>query len=118
MNDNAPFPVVGIGASTGGLRALEDFFKSFPADPGMAFVAITPLAPDHESFLTEILARGAHPPVQAARDGQKVEANRVHVLPSNVRLTIAVRRPSLHETGSGRRESKPIDNFFASLALD
>jgi two-component system CheB/CheR fusion protein len=59
MNDNAPFPVVGIGASTGGLRAMEDFCKSLSANPGMAVVVTAPLAPDHESFLAEIPARGA-----------------------------------------------------------
>ena len=56
-NDGAPFPVVGIGASAGGLRALENFFQSIPPAPGMAFVIITHLAPDRKSLLNEILAR-------------------------------------------------------------
>jgi hypothetical protein len=92
MNDNAPFPVVGIGASVGGLRALEDFFKSLPADPDMAFVVIPQLAPDQESFLAEIPARHTSLPLHAASDGQKVDANRASVLPSNASLTIAGRR--------------------------
>ena len=118
MNDTAPIPVVGIGASADCLCALEDFFKSLPANPGMAFVVITHVAPDHQSFLVEIPARRAGPPVQAASDDQKVEANRVYVLPSSASPTIVGRRQNLHETESGRRDSKPVDIFFASLAQD
>jgi two-component system CheB/CheR fusion protein len=59
-NNAAPFPVVGIGASAGGLRTLEYFFQAMPPAPGMAFVVITHLAPDRKSLLTEILA--ATPP--------------------------------------------------------
>jgi two-component system CheB/CheR fusion protein len=118
MKADLPFPIVGIGASAGGLRALEDFFKSVPPDPGMAFVIITHLSPDRESYLTDILARHTPLPVQAASDGQKVEADRVYVLPPNASLTIADRRLRLRETEPGRHERMPIDVFFASLAQD
>ena len=89
MSTVAPFPIVGIGASAGGLHALEDFFKPVPAQPGMAFVILTHLAPDRDSYLTEILARHTDLPVQVAIDDQKVEINRVYVLPPNASLTIA-----------------------------
>jgi two-component system CheB/CheR fusion protein len=118
MNIESPFPIVGIGASAGGLRALEDFFKSVPFNPGMAFVIVTHLAPDRESFLADILARHTDLPVQVARDGQKVEPNRVYVLPPNASLTIAGHRLQLCDAGPGRRERMPIDVFFASLAQD
>jgi two-component system CheB/CheR fusion protein len=118
MNSELPFPIVGIGASAGGLRALEDFFKAVPPDPGMAFVIITHLAPDRESYLTDILARHTSLPVQVAGDGQKVAANRVYVLPPNSTLTIADRRLLLRETEATRHERMPIDVFFASLAQD
>lgn len=118
MSAAAPFPIVGIGASAGGLHALEDFFKHVPAQPGMAFVVLTHLAPDRDSYLTEILARHTELPVQVATDDQKVEINRVYVLPPNASLTIAGGRLRLNEAEPGCHERSPIDVFFASLAKD
>lgn len=118
MSTGARFPIVGIGASAGGLRALEDLFKTIPADSGMAFVIVTHLAPDRESFLADILARHSDRPLQVARDDQKVEANRIYVLPPNASLTIAEGRLRLAETERGHHERAPIDIFFASLAKD
>jgi hypothetical protein len=66
MNNKAPFPVVGIGASPDDLRALEDFFKSVPSNPGMAFDIDAHLAADRERFLAEILARHNGRPVTRA----------------------------------------------------
>jgi two-component system CheB/CheR fusion protein len=118
MKSDAPFPVVGIGASAGGLRALEDFFKAVPDDSGMAFVVITHLAPDRASFLTDILARHTGTAVEAACDDKKVEPNRIYVLPPNASLTIADGRLRLRETEPSSHERNPIDVFFSSLALD
>jgi two-component system CheB/CheR fusion protein len=84
----------------------------------MAFVIVTHLAPDRESFLAEILARHSDLPLQVARDDQKVEANRIYVLPPNASLTIAEGRLRLAETERGHHERAPIDIFFASLAKD
>lgn len=116
MSSGGTFPIVGIGASAGGLRALEDFFRTIPANPGMAFVIITHLAPDRESFLADILARQTLLPVDVASDGQPVEKDRVYVLPPNASLTIDDGRLRLRDIDPSRRERTPIDVFFASLA--
>jgi two-component system CheB/CheR fusion protein len=118
MDTETPFPIVGIGASAGGLRALEALFRSMPPNPGMAFVVITHLAPDHESFLADILSRQTKISFQVASDGQKVELNRVYVLPPNASLTIADRKLNLQEAKPGAHGRMPIDIFFASLAKD
>ena len=66
------FPVVGVGASAGGVEALEYLFKAMPAEPGMAFVIITHLAPKRESMLPEILARDTRMPVLVAEDDERL----------------------------------------------
>ncbi len=118
MQTNASFPIVGIGASAGGLRALEDFFRTFPAEPDMAFVVVTHLAPDRESFLTDILARHTELPVHVVCDGQEVEKNAVYVLPPNASMTMAEGLLRLRQTEPGQHDRNPIDVFFSSLAED
>ncbi len=118
MASESRFPIVGIGASAGGLKALEQFFETIPADLGMAFVIITHLAPDRESFLTDILARHTSLPGHVASDGQKVEPNRVYVLPPNASLTIDRGALRLREIESKHPERSPVDVFFSSLAQD
>jgi two-component system CheB/CheR fusion protein len=111
-------PIVGIGASAGGVEALEQFFKSVPADHGLAFVIVTHLSPDRESMLSEILGRAARMPVVDARDGERVEPEHVYVLPPSAILTIREGRLQLRRTGRADRERAPIDVFFNSLAED
>jgi two-component system, chemotaxis family, CheB/CheR fusion protein len=111
-------PIVGIGASAGGVEALEQFFRSVPADHGLAFVIVTHLSPDRESMLSEILGRATRMPVVDARDGEKVEAEHVYVLPSSAILTIHGGRLQLRRTGRIDRERAPVDVFFNSLAED
>jgi two-component system CheB/CheR fusion protein len=111
-------PIVGIGASAGGVEALEQFFKSVPPGNGMAFVVLTHLPPDRESLLSEILGRATRMPVVEARDGEKVEAEHVYVLPPSAILTIREGRLQLRRTGAADRERAPIDVFFTSLAED
>ena len=117
-NDGAPFPVVGIGASAGGLRALENFFQSIPPAPGMAFVIITHLAPDRKSLLNEILARHTTLKVEVAHDNQLVEKDKVYILPPGAILTIVDGRLRLEPTDAVDHQRKPIDIFFSSLARD
>jgi two-component system CheB/CheR fusion protein len=117
-NNAAPFPVVGIGASAGGLRALENFFQSIPPAPGMAFVIITHLAPDRKSLLNEILARHTTLKVEIAQDNQLVERDKVYILPPGAILTIANGRLRLEPTDAIDHQRKPIDIFFSSLAQD
>jgi two-component system CheB/CheR fusion protein len=119
MNIMMPsLPIVGIGASAGGLEALEQFFTSVPGGNGLAFVVVTHLPPDRESMLSEILGRATRMPVVDARDGEKVVAVHVYVLPSSAILTIRGGNLQLRRTGPADRERAPIDVFFNSLAED
>ena len=111
-------PIVGIGASAGGVEALEHFFKSVPPDSGLAFVVVTHLPPDRESMLSDILGRATRMPVVDAQDRERVEAEHVYVLPPSAILTIREGRLRLRRTGAADRERAPIDVFFNSLAED
>src|SRR5712692_1592069 len=77
------FPIVGIGASAGGLEAFSELLKSLPADTGMALVLIQHLDPQHESALVELLSRVSKFAVNEVKDGTAVELNRVYVIPPN-----------------------------------
>jgi two-component system CheB/CheR fusion protein len=109
---------VGIGASAGGVEALEVFFRAVPAENGMAFVVVTHLPPYRDSLLAEILGRASQMPVVNARDDQAVEAQHVYVLPPGAVLSIHEGRLRLRHTGAAERERAPIDVFFTSLAED
>jgi two-component system, chemotaxis family, CheB/CheR fusion protein len=82
VDNNAKFPIVGIGASAGGVQALEGFFRGIPEQPGLGFVVVTHLSPTRESMLHEIVARFTSSKVCIASDGQRVERDEVYVLPS------------------------------------
>lgn len=111
------FHVVGIGASAGGIPAMEHFFKGLPADPGMAFVIVTHLNPDRESILHEVIQRYTAMTVCVARNEHRIEPNHVYVMAQNTSLN--VKDGVLQSrSGSGRREPKPVDVFFSSLAID
>jgi len=77
----APFPVVGVGASAGGLEALTQLLRALPHDTGMGFIIVQHLAPTHASTLAEILSRAAKMPVCEVRDEAVVEADHVYVIP-------------------------------------
>jgi two-component system CheB/CheR fusion protein len=109
---------VGIGASAGGVEALEAFFRAMPADNGMGFAVVTHLPPDRDSLLAEIIGRVSRMPVVNARDGQPVEAQHVYVLPASATLTIGAGRLRLRHIAAAHRERAPIDIFFTSLAED
>jgi two-component system CheB/CheR fusion protein len=117
MGVGGGFPIVGVGASAGGVEALEGFFRGLPAKPGLAVVVVTHLSPDRESLLHEVIARYTAMPVHVAEDRMQVEIDNVYVLPANSIVEIAERKLQVHQTGN-RRERKPIDIFFASLAAD
>src|SRR5499433_2909237 len=111
-------PIVGIGASAGGVEALEQFFRCVPPENGLAFVIVTHLPPDRESMLAEILGRATWMPVVEAKDGEQVAAEHVYVLPPSAILTIRNGQLRLRRTGRWDRERAPIDIFFTSLAED
>src|SRR5882724_2204766 len=110
-----PFPIVGIGASAGGVEALEGFFRDMPSGSGCAFVVVTHLSPDRPSLLPQIIARYTDMSVHVAADGAKVAANEIHVMPSDSVLEIQDGRLRLQKLGSSRRDRKPIDIFLSSL---
>ncbi|WP_428485504.1 CheR family methyltransferase [Rhodopila sp.] len=110
-------PIVGIGASAGGIDALRHFFERMPADTGMGFVVVLHLAADRKSLLPEILARWTRMPVSEAQDGDEVQANHVHVIPGGVIATLQQTRLSLQAMpGDAVRGMAPIDAFLDSLA--
>ncbi|MDB5378519.1 MAG: chemotaxis protein CheR [Rubritepida sp.] len=117
MSVSGGFPIVGVGASAGGVEALEGFFRGLPAKPGLAVVVVTHLSPDRESLLHEVIARYTAMPVHVAEDRMQVEIDNVYVLPANSIVEIAERQLQVHQIGN-RRERKPIDIFFASLAVN
>src|SRR3954468_17530329 len=77
----APVPVVGVGGSAGGLEAYTELLEALPADPGMAFLVVSHLDPDHKSHLTEILARASKMPVREVTDGMAVQKDHVYCIP-------------------------------------
>ena len=111
----AKFPVAGIGASAGGLEAFLQLLKGLPIDTGMAFVLVQHLDPKHDSQLAGLLERATQMPVCEAVDGQILRPNLVHVMPSNVRMTVASGRLVLVPRGN---EMSPIDCFLRSLAAE
>ncbi len=110
------FPIVGIGASAGGLKALQGFFDHMPSDSGLAFVVLQHLDPRHESVMSSILARHTAMAVQEIRDGTPVEPNRVYVQPPGRDVILADRVLRLLEPAGGPGPRLPIDVFFRSLA--
>ena len=111
-------PVVGIGASAGGLDAFKKFFQAMPTNSGMAFVLIPHLDPTHESLMVELLRKYTPMPVAEAGEGMAVEANHVYVIPPNKYLAIS--KGVLRLTGpvERARSSTSIDFFLRSLATD
>ncbi len=112
------FPIVGIGASAGGLEAFEAFFHACPADTGMAFVLVPHLDPGHESLLTEILQRSTAMPVVEALDQIAVAPNQVYVIPPNREMSIINGVLQLHLPEQPRGQRMPIDGFLRALAED
>lgn len=118
MSDKASFPIVGIGASAGGVEALEGLFRALPADSGMAFVVVTHLAPQHKSLLADIIGRCTPTPAREARDGDEVEPDRIYTLQPGTLLTIESGRLRVRPENAAHRERNPIDIFLSSLAGD
>jgi len=112
------FPIVGIGASAGGLEALEQFFRHAPPRSGMAFVLVQHLDPSHASLLTEILQRSTAMPVVEAQDQIAVEPDRVYVIPPNRDMAIFHGKLQLSVPNEPRGQRMPIDAFLRSLAED
>ncbi|NCP86279.1 MAG: hypothetical protein CO094_12135 [Anaerolineae bacterium CG_4_9_14_3_um_filter_57_17] len=112
------FPIVGIGASAGGLEALEIFLANVPADSGMAFVIVQHLDPTYKGMLVELLQRGTAMRVFQVKDRMRVEANCIYVIPPNKDLSILHGVLHLLAPLAPRGLRLPIDFFFRALAED
>lgn len=114
------FPVVGIGASAGGLAAIEAFFAALPADPesAMAFVVVQHLDPDHDSLLVELVKKFTKMPVYKVEDGMQVQPNCAYIIPRGRDMALRDGKLQLLEPGAPRGLRLPIDFFFRSLAQD
>lgn len=117
---DSSFPIVGIGASAGGLAAFEAFFSGMPAniDPGMAFVLVQHLAPDHKSILTDLIRRYTTMQVFEVEDGMVVQINCTYIIPPNRYMAFLNGKLHLLEPTAPRGQRLAIDFFFRSLAQD
>ncbi|MEG3849589.1 chemotaxis protein CheB [Microcoleus sp. herbarium19] len=115
-NQNELFPVVGIGASAGGLEAFMQLLSHLPIDTGMAFVIIQHMLPAQESLLSVILSRSTQMQVHEVTDGMRVAPNQVYVIPPNASMTIARGILNLKPRGTGRGIFMSVDTFLFSLA--
>src|ERR1051326_8069331 len=109
------FPVVGIGASAGGLEAFTALLKALPTDTGMAFVLVQHMDPKHKSLLYQLLSKATTMPVSQVADRTLLEPNRIYVIPPNKDMTLDRGVLRLANLRSGHM---PIDNFFSALAKD
>jgi len=119
LKEESPlFPIIGIGASAGGLEALELFLKNVPPSSGMAFVIVQHLDPTHKGIMAELLQRSTPMPVQQITDDLVVEKNHVYIIPPNKDLTLFHGVLRLLDPIKPRGLRLPIDYFFRSLADD
>ena len=110
------FPVVGIGASAGGLEAVSEMIAELPATTGIAFLLVQHLDPVHESFLTELLAKKAAFTVETAADGAILRPDHLYVIPPNTIMTVADGVLRLRSRDGEERPHKPVNILFRSLA--
>ena len=125
VNGQAPeaamrFPIIGIGASAGGLKAFEDFFSGLGGNvrPGMAFVLVQHLAPYHQSILADLIRRYTDMPVFEVTDGMEVQPDCVYIIPPNHDLALLGGTLQLLVPKAPHGLRLPIDFFFRSLAQD
>jgi len=116
--EDGSFPIVGIGASAGGLEACSEFFAQLPINTGMAFVLVQHLDPSHKSMLTELLSRTTQLPIDEVRDGMIVEPNHIYIIPPNTELGILYKELHLLPRNEIASPHLPIDSFMQSLAED
>src|ERR1017187_9328001 len=116
---SAEFPIVGIGASAGGLSAFEAFYSAMPEDdPGMAFVLVQHLSRDHKSILSALLRRYTRMQVFEVEDGMVVKPNCAYIIPPNRDMAFLNGTLQLLEPNEARGHRMAIDYFFRSLAQD
>lgn len=112
------FHIVGIGASAGGLKALENFFSTMPNNCGMSFIVVSHLDPKHTSMLPDLLGRYTKIMVDQAQDGMSVERNHIYVIPPNKEMTLVRGTLVLRKPSEPHGQRFPINTFLRSLAWD
>lgn len=115
---NGSFHIVAVGASAGGLEALEVLFEQMPVDIGAAFVVVQHLSPDHKSHTPELLAEKTEIPVMEAEEGMTLEPNVIYVKPAGNMLSITAGAFQLIDPQEVKNRHLPIDLFFEDLADD
>jgi two-component system CheB/CheR fusion protein len=110
------FPVVGVGASAGGLEAFKRLVRAIPEQSGIAYILVQHLEPSHESMLVDILQKLTRIPVQEITNNVRVESDHLYTIPSNKLLTANDGRLELSPRFPKTSKNMPIDMFFASLA--
>lgn len=112
------FPIVGVGASAGGLEALEDFFRYANKDAGIAYIVIQHLSPDYKSLMLELLSKHTDMNIYRVEDGMLVEPNSIYLIPPKKNMTIFHGKLYLSDQRHNLGLNLPIDIFFRSLAED
>jgi len=110
--------VVALGASAGGLEALEKFFDNVPADSGLAFVVVQHLSPDFKSLMNELLARHTKLAIHRVTDGIQIEPNSIYLIPPKKEMIVSAGRLLLTDKDPSQGLSLPIDTFLRSLAAE
>jgi two-component system CheB/CheR fusion protein len=116
-DQNIAFHIVGIGASAGGLEALEKFFSHVPENSDLAFVVVQHLSPDYKSLMGELLSKWTPLPIHVAQDGMELQPNHVYLIPRNKNLTVFHQKLFLAERDQDQL-NLPIDIFLQSMAED
>ncbi|MEM8865339.1 MAG: chemotaxis protein CheB [Planctomycetota bacterium] len=112
------FHIVGVGASAGGLDAIERLFDNMPADTGMAFVIVQHLSPDFKSLMDELLSRHTSMPIHRVEDGMQVEPDHIYLIPPKKNMVLSEGKLLLTDQEDDGALNLPIDIFFRSLAQD
>lgn len=112
------FPIVGVGASAGGLESLEELFSEVPVNSGIAFVVVQHLSPDFKSVMDELLARRTDIPIQQSEDGLPIAPNRIFLIPPKKEAILTDGRFRLRDKDPRETLTLPIDHFFRSLAQE
>src|SRR5215467_15965329 len=110
------FLIVGLGASAGGIQALQEFFRHVPRDSGIAYVVILHLSPDHDSKLAEVLQQVASIPVKQVHKNVNVEVNNVNIVSPNQHLNMEDGSIGVEPNITNEDRRAPVDIFFRSLA--
>ena len=116
ISSQVDFPVIGIGASAGGLEAVTSMFHNIAPGSGVAYVLVMHLDPNHESLMVELLSRKTRVEVRQIKDGDAIEADILHVIPPGFGLVVEEGHFRLKDFKNPRGLRRPIDVFFGSLA--